>query len=62
VGDDRAPLAHGEDLPAKRQLDGESADVREIDRQALGPFGRETRPGGEPVEIERLQETSQVTR
>ncbi len=60
VGDDRAPLAHGEDLPAEWQLDRQAADVREVDGQALGPFRREIHPGGEPVEVQRLQEGIQV--
>ena len=38
VGDDGAPLAHGEDLPAERHLARQPGDMGEADRQALGPF------------------------
>ena len=59
-GTTERPLVMAKICRPKTSLDWQTTDMREVDRQALGPLGREVHAGGDPVEVERLQECGQV--
>ena len=59
-GTTERPLLIAKICRPNASLDRQPADVGEVDRQALGSLRREARPGGELVEVERLQQGGQV--